>query len=68
MKTIHNKKSELFNDCMTITFVCGTIGVALKFVTFFNQWVYFPSFPNMLDSAFLVSSVMFFAWKSLKRR
>ena len=68
MKVIHNNRNELFQDLMTIMFVCGTIGIALKFVTFFNQWVYFPSFPNMLDSAFLVSAVTFFAWKSLKNR
>ena len=68
MKIIHNNRIELFQDCMMIMFVCGTIGIALKFITFFNQWVYFPSFPNMLDSAFLISAVAFFAWKSFKRR
>ena len=40
---------------MSLVFVFGIIGVALKFVTFFNQWVYFPSFPNALDSTFLIS-------------
>ncbi len=68
MKAIHNNRSQLFQDCMMIMFLCGTIGIALKFVTFFNQWVYFPSFPNMLDSAFLISAVTFFAWKAFKRR
>ncbi len=68
MRAIHNSWTELFSDCVTIIFVCGTIAVALKFITFFNQWVYFPSFPNMLDSAFLISAVMFLAWKSRKRK
>jgi hypothetical protein len=66
MKPIHNNWNELFHDCMLIIFVCGTIGIAVKFVTFFNQWVYFPSFPNALDSTFLISAVMYLAWKSRK--
>jgi hypothetical protein len=68
MKPIHNNISELFHDCMTIIFVCGTIGIAVKFVTFFNQWVFFPSFPNALDSTFLISAVMYLTWKSRKRK
>jgi hypothetical protein len=39
MKPIHNNWNELFHDCMLIIFICGTIGIAVKFVTFFNQWV-----------------------------
>jgi hypothetical protein len=68
MKPIHNNKAELFHDCMIIVTLCGTIGIALKFITFFNQWVYFPSFPNALDSTFLISAVGYLAWKSRKRR
>ncbi len=68
MKAIHNNKAELFHDCMLIVTVCGTIGIALKFITFFNQWVYFPSFPNALDSTFLISAVGYLAWKSRKRK
>jgi nicotinamide riboside transporter PnuC len=68
MKQIHNNWNELFHDCMMIIFVCGTIGMAIKFVTFFNQWVYFPSFPNALDSTFLVSAVLYLAWNSRKRK
>jgi hypothetical protein len=68
MKAIHNNKTELFHDCMLIVTVCGTIGIALKFITFFNQWVYFPSFPNALDSTFLISAVGYLAWKSRKRK
>jgi hypothetical protein len=68
MKAIHNTKTELFHDCMLIIFACGTIAIALKFVTFFNQWVYFPSFPNALDSTFLIAATLFFIWKSRKRK
>ncbi len=68
MKPIHNTKSELFHDCMLIVTVTGTVGIALKFITFFNQWVYFPSFPNALDSTFLVSAVGYLAWASRKHK
>ena len=68
MKAIHNNKNELLHDCMLIIFVCGTIAIALKFITFFNQWVYFPSFPNALDSTFLISAAGYLAWRSHKHR
>lgn len=67
-KAIHNNKAELIQDCMLIVFVCGTIGIALKFATLFNQWVYFPSFPNALDSTFLISAVLYLAWKARKHK
>jgi hypothetical protein len=63
MKPIHNNYKELFNDCLSIIFACGTIGIALKFITFFDKWVYFPSFPNYLDSAFLICSVLYLTIK-----
>jgi hypothetical protein len=50
---------ELGNDLIMIIFIVGTIGIALKFTTFFDQWVYFPAFPNTLDSAFLISAVLY---------
>ena len=68
MKSIHNSKNELFHDCIKIAAVAGTIGIALKFVTFFNQWVYFPSFPNALDSTFLITAVGYLAWSSRRRK
>ena len=68
MKTIHNHWTSLLHDCMRIIFVCGTIGIAIKFVTFFNQWVYFPSFPNVIDATFLIAAVGYLAWKSSKHR
>jgi len=66
MKEIHHKWSNLANDCMLIMLVCGTVGIALKFVTFFNHWVYFPSFPNILDAAFLIFSVFYLTWQARK--
>ena len=68
MKALHNNRADLFHDCMRIIFLCGTIGIAVKFVTFFNQWVYFPSFPNVLDSTFLIAAVAYLTWNSRKRK
>jgi hypothetical protein len=68
MKAIHNNYSQLLHDCMLIVFVCGTIGIAIKFATFVNQWVYFPSFPNVIDASFLILAVSYLAWKSRKHK
>jgi hypothetical protein len=67
MKAIHNRWSDLANDLVQILFICGTIGIALKFISFFDQWVYFPTFPNFLDSTFLIVATVYFAWKARKR-
>lgn len=67
MKAVHQNWNQLANDCIQIALVCGTIGIALKFTTFFNQWVYFPVFPNMLDSAFLITAILYFAYTARKR-
>jgi hypothetical protein len=67
MKAVHTRWSDLLNDCIQIALVCGTIGIALKFVTFFNQWVYFPTFPNFLDSTFLIIATIYLAWNARKR-
>jgi len=66
MKAIHNRWNDLLTDCLQIALVCGTIGIALKFITFFDQWVYFPTFPNFLDSTFLITSITYLAWKARK--
>jgi hypothetical protein len=42
-------------------FFFGIAGIALKLPTFFNHWVYFPMFPNLGDSLFLLASVAWFA-------
>jgi hypothetical protein len=65
-------------DLLSILFISGTIGIALKFITFqiiLNENlasgnlltdVFFPYFPNVLDSAFLISAVFYLAWRILK--
>jgi hypothetical protein len=66
MKTVYKNWKQLLNDCILLTLVFGTIGIALKYTTFFNKWVYFPSFPNIIDSAFLILTVIYLAWKIKK--
>jgi hypothetical protein len=44
--------------------VSGVIGIALKFMTLFDHWLYFPIFPNVLDALFLVVSVLYLASKA----
>ena len=68
MKAIHNRWNDLLTDCLQIALVCGTIGIALKFITFFDQWVYFPTFPNFLDSTFLIISITYLAYKARKSK
>jgi hypothetical protein len=53
----------LFGDLLSVLCIFGTIGIALKFTTFFDKWVYFPSFPNILDSTFLIATVLYLTWK-----
>ena len=68
MKVAGKTWKELLSDGLLVFFFFGTIGIALKFVTFFNHWVYFPSFPDALDSAFLIlGSTYFFSWIMYKK-
>ena len=61
-----------------ILFCAGIVGIALKFLAFqivLNLHIYeghvltecwFPFFPNVLDSLFLVVGALYLAWKGLK--
>lgn len=60
---MYKKWKDLFGDLLVILFVSGTVGIALKFITFFDKWVFFPSFPNIFDSTFLISAVLYLTWK-----
>jgi hypothetical protein len=64
MRIAHKSWKELLNDCLLIVCVFGTIGIALKFAVFFDKWVYFPWFPNIVDAAFLIFSGTYLAWKA----
>jgi hypothetical protein len=60
---------QVLGEGLLVLFFFGTIGIALKFVTFFNHWVYFPSFPNALDSTFLIlGSTYFFAYSIYRKK
>ncbi len=63
MKVVYDSWRKLFNDCIIVMFVSGTIGIALKFITLFDKYVFFPSFPNIFDSNFLMSAVVCLEWK-----
>lgn len=62
---------ELARKALVVALVFGTIGIALKFLTIFYQSgvqgysVYFPFFPNVLDSIFLIVAVL---WLALRKR
>ncbi len=51
----------LLFDLSIILAVSGTVGIALKFIYYLEKWVWFPYFPNVLDSAFLIASVCYLA-------
>jgi hypothetical protein len=71
---------DMAMDLLSILFLSGTIGIALKFIAFqiiINEnlasgnvltEVFFPYFPNVIDSVFLISSVLYLAWRILKTR
>ena len=44
----------------------GTIGIACKFITLFDKWIFWPSFPNILDAAFLIISVLYLALRQVE--
>ena len=50
-----------WRNILSIIFVTGTIGIACKFIALFDRWIFWPSFPNILDAAFLIMSVLYLA-------
>jgi cytochrome c oxidase assembly factor CtaG len=68
MKVIHKTKKQLLTDLLILVFVSGIVGIALKFTVFFDKWVYYPWFPNVLDSVFLVCGVVWLAWMVKRKR
>jgi hypothetical protein len=68
MEPIHNSWNELAKDIVLIIFACGTIAIALKFTTFFNQWVYFAPYPNIFDTIFLIVAVSYLVINARRRK
>ena len=64
MKPFHQTRKSLVEDLLFIILVSGTVGIALKFTTFFENWVYFPIFPNIPDAMFLVLLVVYLFWRT----
>ena len=44
------------------------IAEGLGFMKFFNHWVYFPFFPNVLDSLVLIGAGAFFMIQSQRKQ
>lgn len=42
-----------WQSVLDILFGTGALAIGLKFPTYWNQWVYFPTIPNILDTVFL---------------
>jgi hypothetical protein len=65
---------ELLNKLIVIAFIMGTIGIAMKFVTtmiqceLYGMYVFFPFFPNILDSTFLIIGVIYLGIKAFKNK
>jgi cytochrome c oxidase assembly factor CtaG len=59
---------EFSLSAVKIILFCGVLGIAVKFTTFFNHSVYFPLFPNVLDSVFLVVAISYFFALTLRRK
>ena len=60
---MYKRWKDLIGDLLVVLSVAGTIGIALKFITFFDKWVFFPSFPNIFDSTLLILAVLYLTWK-----
>lgn len=71
----HETKQILnWNIFLSVVFSIGTVFIALKFITTIIQcnlmgvqrYVYFPIFPNVLDSTFLSLGAIYFLWGKIK--
>lgn len=63
MRVLHKSWHALLDDLLLLVALFGTVGIALKFTTFFDQWVYFPAWPNICDSIFLICAVAYLVWR-----
>jgi len=59
-------KKELVERLVLVLCVFGTIGIALKFSTFWDHWVYFPMWPNICDSMFLIFAILCTTWLAIR--
>ena len=45
---------DFIRKAVVLTLAAGTLGFALKFITYFENWCWLPTFPNIFDAVFLV--------------
>jgi uncharacterized membrane protein SirB2 len=58
---------ELALKAIIVVLGVGTISFALKFSTFFNNWYWLPSVPNLFDTIFLIVSGLVLLYIGLRR-
>jgi hypothetical protein len=46
MKELHKDWQSLARDLLLIVCIAGTVGIAAKYVSFFNNWVLVPNVPK----------------------
>ena len=64
MKVVNGTFRKFLNNCFIVVLVSGTIGIALKFLAYFNHWIYFP---NIFDSMFLVISAVYLGSRAFRK-
>ena len=57
---------RLLRSMTVILFAGGMFGIAIKFTTLFNKWIYFPISPNFVDAIFLMVGTAYLSWRALK--
>jgi len=74
IKKLETKQIWNWNFLLSVIFATGSVGIALKFITTIIQcnllgvqrFVYFPVFPNVLDSTFICLGSIYFLWDKIK--
>lgn len=59
---------ELAVKALVVILAAGTVGIALKFTTYFEKWVWFPIWPNAVGAAFLIATALTLAYLGLRRQ
>ena len=57
---------QLLRSMTVILFAGGMLGIAFKFTTLFDQWIYFPKYPNFIDTIFLMVGTIYLSWRALR--
>ena len=59
-------RAQVLERGSILLFCAGILGIAFKFSTYWNHWVYFPLWPNICDSLFLIVGALVLAYKALR--